>query len=134
MGTLRTVLNKLNMDNSLLLKAKRERDISEQVTLYSNPISKRVVEHSMRMQDHLMDLVYCVTFGVQVLVATPNNLPQVNLAFSLVLSPIQQMRDRIKGDEEKHQIAKTSDLGWKLVSNLEGQVGRISMVDLRTQE
>ena len=89
MGTLRTVLNKLNMDNSLLLKAKRERDISEQVTLYSNPISKRVVEHNMRMQDHLMDSVHCVTFGVQVLVATPNNLPQVNLAFSLVLSPIQ---------------------------------------------
>ena len=34
-------------------------------------------------------------------------------------------------------IANTSDLGWKVVSNLEGlegQVGRISMVNLKAQE
>ena len=37
-GTLQTVLSKLTMDNSLLLKAKREPDISVQVALYSNPM------------------------------------------------------------------------------------------------
>ena len=47
------------------------------------------------------------------------------------------LRDRIAADEEKHLIAKHSDLGWRLVSNLEGlegQVGRISMINLRAQE
>ena len=56
-----------------------------------------------------------------------------------MLSGIQCLCDRIVADEEKHLIAKHSDLGWKLVSNmegLEGQVGRISMIliNLRAQE
>ena len=62
-----------------------------------------------------------------------NNLPQMNKAVALVLS----LRDRIAADEEKHLIAKTSDPCWKFVSNLEGlegQVGRISVVNLRAQE
>ena len=67
-------------------KAKRERDIYVQMALYSNPMSKRAVKHNMRMQDHLTDLVDCLTFVGQVLVATPNNLPQGNMASSSVKS------------------------------------------------
>ena len=49
----------------------------------------------------------------------------------------QSLRDRIAADEEKHLIAKTSDLCQRLVSNLEGlegQVGRIRMMNLQAQE
>ena len=92
MGTLRTVLSQLTMDNNLLLKAKRERDISVQMAIYSNPMSKRAIKHNVRMQDHLTDMVDCVTCGGQVWVATPNNPPQVNMAFSRILSAIQQKK------------------------------------------
>ena len=82
MGSLCAILSKLSVDNSVLVKSKRERDIA------------------------------------------------------LVLSTAQSLRDRIVTNEKKHLIAKTSDLGWCLVSNregLEGQVGRICMVNLQTQ-
>ena len=78
-----------------------------------------------------------MSFGGAIINATVHNLPQVNRAISLMLSGIQCLRDRIAADEEKHLIAKHSDLGWRLVSKmegLEGQVGRISMINLRTQE
>ena len=54
-----------------------------------------------------------------------------------MLSAAQVLRDRLAADEEKDLIARTSDYGWKLVSNmegLEGQVGCISMTALRSQE
>ena len=119
------------------MKAKRERDIGIQDALYSNPMSKRTIEHNMRLADIVADLVDAVSFGGAIINATVHNLPQVNRAISLMLSGIQCLRDRIAADEEKHLIAKHSDLGWKLVSNmegLEGQVGRISMINLRAQE
>ena len=93
-----------------------ERDIGAKVALYSNPISKRAEEHNIRMQHILSDFVNSITFSGQVVLATPNNIPQVNRAFSLVLSAVQKIRDRITADEEKHLIAKTRDLGWKLVT------------------
>jgi hypothetical protein len=49
MGALGVILSKLSVDNSLLFKAKRERDISVQIGLYSNPMSKRAIEHNMRL-------------------------------------------------------------------------------------
>ena len=100
-------------------------------------MSKRAIEHNMPLTDILADLVDAVSFGGHAINATASNLPQVNRAVSLVSSGIQSLRDRIAADEEKHLIAKHSDLGWKLVSNLEGlegQVGRISMINLRAQE
>ena len=69
--------------------------------------------------------------------ATASNLPQMNRAVSLLLSGVQSLRDRIAADEEKHLIAKHSDLGWRLVSNLEGlggQVGRTRMINLCARE
>ena len=42
----------------------------------------------------------------------PNNIPQVNMAVSLVLSAVQKMSDRITAYKEKHLITKTRDLGW----------------------
>ena len=41
MGSITAILSKLSVDNTVLLKAKRERDIGVQVALYTNPMSKR---------------------------------------------------------------------------------------------
>jgi hypothetical protein len=60
----------------------------------------------------LYDLVKSISTNGQVVLATHNNIPQVNRAFTLVLSAVQKMRDRITADEEKHLMAKTSDLAW----------------------
>ena len=71
MGSLGVILSKLSVDNSLLFKAKSERDISVQIGLYSNPMSKRAIEHNMRLGDVITDMVASLTFGGQVLQATP---------------------------------------------------------------
>jgi hypothetical protein len=54
-----------------VLQAKREQDIGVQVSLYSNPISKRAVEHNMGLQDIITDLVEAITFNGQVVQASP---------------------------------------------------------------
>ena len=137
MGSVAVILGQLSKDNHLLKKAKRERDITTEVALYTNPMSKRAVEHNMRMSDVLSDLVASLSCGGQVLMASSTNMVQVNGAISLVLSAVQVLHDRLAADGEKHLIARTSDYGWKLVSSmegLEGQVGRISMTASRSQE
>ena len=48
MSSVTAILSKLSVDNAVLLKAKRERDIGVQVALHMNPMSKRAVEHNMR--------------------------------------------------------------------------------------
>ena len=77
----------------------------------------------MRLADIVTDLVDAIFFGGQVIQATASNLPQMNKAVALVLPVAQSLRDRIAGDDEKHFIAKMPDLGWGLVSNLEGLEG-----------
>ena len=68
-----TILEKLSLDNVVLLKAKMERDIGIQVTLYSNPMSKRAIEHDMRLSDIVADLVDAVIFGGAIINATVHN-------------------------------------------------------------
>ena len=62
MGSLGAILSKLSVDNTVLLRAKRERNIAVQVGLYTNPMSKRAVEHNLRLQDLITDLVDSLTF------------------------------------------------------------------------
>ena len=94
-------------DNSILM-----------VGLYDTPMSKRALEHNMRLMDVLSDLVDVVSINGPALQASVDNLPQINQAIDLVLSANQRMRDRITANGEK----------------LEGLVERILMVDLRAQE
>ena len=100
MGSVAVILSQLSTDNHLLKKAKRERDISTEVALYSNPMSKRAVEHNMRLADVLTDLVASLSFGGHVLQASSTNYVQVNGAISLVLSAVQVLRDRLAADSE----------------------------------
>jgi hypothetical protein len=115
----------------------RERDKSAEVPLYSNPMSKRAIEHNMRLSDTLSELVSALSFGGTVLQASSTNHDQVNAAITLVLSAVQTFRDQLAADGEKHLIARVSNYGWKLVSSMEGldgKVGPISMTQLRFQE
>ena len=57
MGSVSAILAKLSVDKSMLLKSKRERDIAGQVALYTNPMSKRAVEHNMRLANIVTDLL-----------------------------------------------------------------------------
>ena len=102
MSSMGIFISQLSVDNSLLKKAKRERDIDVQMALYSNPMSKRAIE-----QDVVTDMVDSLSYCGQVLQATPLNCVQVNTAIGLVLSAAQTLRDRLAADEEKHLIART---------------------------
>jgi hypothetical protein len=51
MGSLMVIISQRSTDNCLLKKAKRERDISAEVSLYSNPMSLFVVQRSYRPAD-----------------------------------------------------------------------------------
>ena len=65
MGSITAILSKFSVDNTVLLKAKRERDIRVQVALYTNPMSKRAIEHNMRLADIVTDLVEAISFGAK---------------------------------------------------------------------
>jgi hypothetical protein len=90
-----------------------------------------------RLSDSVENIVNALFYGNTIVKATPQNCDQMNQVIGLVLSSVQELRDRIATDRSKHLIAKTSSLGWRFVSSLEsleGQVGHISMVQLRSQE
>jgi hypothetical protein len=134
---LASIVGKMAIEHATLLKSKRERDIDVEVGLYSNPMSKRSVEHDMRLSDSVESIVSAMVHGNTVVQATPHNYAEINQIFDLILSSVQELRDRIASDRSKHLIAKTSSLGWKFVSSLElleGKVGHLSMVQLRNQE
>ena len=108
-----------------------------EVSLYPNPMSKRAIEHDMRLGDSVENIVQSLVFGNTIIQANPSNCDQINHIIGLILSSVQELRDRISADRSKHLIAKTSSLGWRFVSSLEsleGQVGHISMAQLRSQE
>ena len=48
-----------------------------EVALYSNPMSKRAVEHNMRMSDVLTNLEASLSCGGQVLLASSTNMQTV---------------------------------------------------------
>jgi hypothetical protein len=133
MGTLSLALKKLPEDNAVLLHAKREVDIQAKVIAHTNPMSKRSVKHDLRLLDCLHDLQSFIMVDGAAVEVTACNQVQV----SQVLDMSQRIKDRIHANSDKHLVAKISPLGWKLVSgleDLEGSLGRISMLDLRAQE
>jgi hypothetical protein len=78
-----------------------------------------------------------MVFWNVVVQATLSNCAEINGIFALILSNVQDLRDRLASDRSKHLIAKTSSLGWKFVSSLdllEGKVGHLSMLQLCNQE
>jgi hypothetical protein len=130
-------LTKLAMDNQVLFQAKQEREVAAIVAQFSNPMSKRSVEHNMRLGHTVEELVTAITPHSQLIIAHAGNLDQVNSVLQIVGSSAQLLRDRLSCDSEKHLIAKTSSLGWKLVQSLEGlegSLGKISMSAIHTQE
>jgi hypothetical protein len=103
-------------------------------------MSKRSVEHNLRLLDCVEDFQNFLMVDGAAVEVTASNFQQVSQAprsLKLVLDMTQRMKDRIHANSDKHMVAKNSPLGWKMVSvleDLEGSLGRISMVDLRAQE
>ena len=63
MSSVTAILSKLSVDNGVFLRAKHERDIGVQVTLYTNLISKRAIEQNIRLANIVTDLVDAISFG-----------------------------------------------------------------------
>jgi hypothetical protein len=57
MDALASIVGEMALDHANLLKTKRERDIDVEVGLYSNPMSKRSVEHDMRLSYSVESIV-----------------------------------------------------------------------------
>ena len=134
-GMLSLTLKSLTEQTAVLNHAKQ--DIAVKVGTQTNPMSKRAIEHDLRLLDCLEDIrSYLLVNGSPVLV-TPHNIELVNQAIGLVLAMTETMKSKISANSDKHTIARISALGWKLVSGieeLEGDLSGISMVDLRSKE
>ena len=130
-------LRNLTEQTAVLQHAKREQDIAVKVGAQTNPMSRRAVEHDLRLLDCLEDIrSYLLVDGVPVVV-TLLNMKLVTQAIGLVLAMTESMKSKISANSDKHTIARISALGWKLVSGieeLEGDLSGISMVDLRSKE
>jgi hypothetical protein len=78
-------LKNLTEQPAVLNHAKREQDIAVKVGTQTNPMSKRAIEHDLRLLDCLEDIrSYLMVDGVPVLV-TLHNMDFVNQAIGLVL-------------------------------------------------
>jgi len=131
------VLTQLSREQVLLTKARREADITATVNGFSNPMSKRAVEFTLRLDDSLDDVVQALSVDGVPLQAAPDNLLQVNAAIQLVLQAVQDMKSRTEATRTKHLVAKVSRFGWSFVSSIEdceGRVGHIDVSTLRAQE
>jgi hypothetical protein len=77
-------------------------------------MSKRAIEHDLRLLECTTNIKKCFTLGGTVLVASNFNLDVVNRAIMLVFSSVQEIEDRLKSDHSKHLVAQKSVLGWKI--------------------
>ena len=98
LSSVTAISSKLSVDNVVLLKAERERDIGVQGTLYTNPMSKRAIEHNMPLADIVADLVdFCETFyfipHLLYICLFPNIIyfPVSQLLFSVPLQLLSQL-------------------------------------------
>jgi hypothetical protein len=106
-----SIVGKMAIEHATLLKSKRERDIDVEVGLYSNPMSKRSVEYDMRLSDSVENIVSVMVYDNTVVQVTLHNFAEINQIFALILSSVQELRNRIASDRSKHLTTKTSSLG-----------------------
>ena len=131
------VLRQIAGEHRVLMVSKRERDIEAKLKDVTNPMSRRSIEHDLRLLECVTNIKKCLTIGGNILVASNFNLDLVNRAIMLVFSSVQEIEDRVKSDHSKHLVAQKSVFGWKFVSGLEDlekKCGHIDMVTLRSQE
>ena len=134
---LANILSHFGREQVLLTKARREAEITSTVASFTNPMSKRSVEFTMRLDDSLDDISAALSMEGVALTADAANLPQVNNAIQLVLQSVQEMKARCETARTKHMVAKVSRYGWAFVSSVEeceGRVGHLDMTTLRSQE
>jgi hypothetical protein len=131
------ILRQIAGEHRTLMLSKRERDIEAKLKDVTNPMSRRSIEHDLRLLECVTNIKRCLTVGGNVLLATNFNLDLVNRSIMLVFSSIQEIEDRVKADHSKHLVAQKSVFGWKFVSSLEDlekKCGHIDLVTLRSQE
>ena len=132
-----SILKQMAGEHRTLMLSKRERDIEAKLKDVTNPMSRRSIEHDLRLLECVTNIKRSLTVGGNVLMATPFNLDMVNRSIMLVFSSIQEIEDRVKADHSKHLVAQKSVFGWKFVSSLEDlekKCGHIDLVTLRSQE
>ena len=131
------VVSVLANEHRELMVARREAEIDRQVKLMTNPMSKRALDQALSLLARVANIKSVLMWGSSVMVATVNNLDNVNRSLGLVLSAIQEVEDRCTSDKAKHLVAHKSNYGWKFVRSLEAlekTVGHIDVSTLRAQE
>ena len=90
------ILRQIASEHRLLMVSDRERNIEEKLKDVSNPMSKRSIEHDLRVLECTNNIKNCLSINGNVLVAGPFNLDVVNRALLLVMSSVQEIEDRVK--------------------------------------
>ena len=105
------VLSHISREQALLIKARREADINSTVASFANPMSKRAVAFSMRMDNSLDEVISAFTVAGDIIQADAANLLQINSAIKLALQSVQELKDPCSADSTKHLVAKVSKYG-----------------------
>ena len=131
------IIKQIAGEHRTLMLSKRECDIEAKLKDVTNPMSRRAIDHDLRILECVTNIKRSLMVGGGVLVANPFNVEMVNRSIMLVLSSIQEIEDRVKADHSKHLVAQKSVFSWKFVSSLEDlekKCGHIDLVTLRAQE
>ena len=126
------VMQVLATEHRELMVSSKEAEIDKQVKLVTNPMSKRAVDHDLRLLECVSNVKKVLMKGANILVVTHSNLDAVNRALVLVLSGIQEVEDRCKSDHAKHLVAHKSNYGWKFVYGLEALEKTVGHIDVST--
>ena len=131
------VVKAIATEHRELMVSRKEAEIDRQVKVLSNPMSKRAVDHDLRLLDCVSNIKKVLMVGPNLLVATAFNFETINRSLALVLSAVQEVEDRCKSDHAKHLVTHKSTFGWKFVSSLEAlekKVRHIEVSTLRAQD
>ena len=102
-----SILKQMAGEHRTLMLSKRERDIEAKLKDVTNPMSRRAIEHDLRILECVSNIKRSLTVGGGVLVANPFNVDMVNRSIMLVFSSIQELEDRVKADHSKHLVRRS---------------------------
>ena len=84
-------------EHRTLMIIKREADIEHKLKDVSNQMSRRAIDHDLRVIECTTNIKKSLMVGPNILLASSYNVELVNRAIALVLAAVQEIGDRARG-------------------------------------
>ena len=104
-------------ENRQLLAAARKAKLAAMIAKLTNPMSIRAVTNNCKLNDMIQDLLSTLKSNGQLCV--PVSLDRATILIEAQVIVLEEMSRLLLRDNEVHQIAKDSHIGWALLPYLD---------------